>query len=126
MRDAHILVVEDSPTNLTLVSHLLEFHGYTVSKACDAAEALAAVRATPPDLILMDIRLPGMDGLALTRKLKSDESTKHIPIVALTAQAMKVDEQATLDAGCDGYISKPIDTRTLPDYLAGFLGVHKV
>jgi CheY-like chemotaxis protein len=121
MSHAHILVVEDSPTNLALASQLLISHGYGVSHAMDAEEALEAIRQKMPDLILMDIRLPGMDGLALTQKLKGDPLTKHIWIVALTAMAMKGDEQKTLDAGCDGYVSKPIDTRALPHYLASFL-----
>ena len=126
MSNAHILVVDDNPTNLKLVSDLLECYDYEISKAMDAEQAQESIRRKMPDLILMDIGLPGMDGLTLTRILKADDSTKHIRIIALTAFAMKGDEQKTLVAGCDGYISKPIDTRTLPDYLAGFLGVHKV
>lgn len=111
---AQILVVDDNLTNLKLVSHLLEFEGFEVLKAEDAEEAQVILSRTIPDLILMDIALPGMDGLALTRKLKSSESTRGIRIIALTAFAMKGDEQKALDAGCDGYIAKPIDTRTLP------------
>lgn len=122
MSHAHILVVEDSPTNLALVSQLLISHGYDVSVAGDAEEALEAIRQKTPDLILMDIRLPGMDGLALTRKLKGDPSTRPIWIVALTAMAMKGDAERILEAGCDSYVAKPIDTRALPHYLANVLG----
>jgi CheY-like chemotaxis protein len=118
MSNERILVVDDNPSNLKLVSDLLEWSGYQISKAMDAEQALDAIRQAPPDLILMDIALPGMDGLTLTRKLKADAATKHIRVVALTAFAMKGDEQKAFDAGCDGFISKPIDTRTLPDQVA--------
>jgi PAS domain S-box-containing protein len=118
---AKILVVDDNPTNLKLVSAVLEFEGHDILTAVDADEAQVVLAVTLPDLILMDIALPGMDGLTLTRKLKAEERTRGIPIVALTAFAMKGDDQKALDAGCDGYISKPIDTRKLPDQVAGFL-----
>ena len=118
---AKILVVDDNPTNLKLVSDVLEFEGYDILKAVDAEEAQVVLAATLPDLILMDIALPGMDGLTLTRKLKAEERTRGIRIVALTAFAMKGDDQKAFDAGCDGYIAKPIDTRKLPDQVAGFL-----
>ncbi len=118
---AKILVVDDNPTNLKLVSVVLEFEGYDVLKAVNAEEAQVVLGATLPDLILTDIALPGMDGLTLTRKLKAEERTRGIRIVALTAFAMKGDDQKALDAGCDGYITKPIDTRKLPDQVAGFL-----
>jgi len=118
---AKILVVDDNPTNLKLVSDVLEFEGYDILKAVDAEEAQVVLAAILPDLILMDIALPGMDGLTLTRKLKAEERTRGIRIVALTAFAMKGDDQKAFDAGCDGYITKPIDTRTLPDQVAGFL-----
>ncbi len=118
---AKILVVDDNPTNLKLVSDVLAFEGYDILKAVDAEEAQVVLGATLPDLILMDIALPGMDGLTLTRKLKAEERTRGIRIVALTAFAMKGDDQKAFDAGCDGYITKPIDTRTLPDQVAGFL-----
>ena len=118
---AKILVVDDNPTNLKLVSDVLEFEGYDILKAVDAEAAQVVLAATLPDLILMDIALPGMDGLTLTRKLKAEERTRGIRIVALTAFAMKGDDQKALDAGCDGYITKPIDTRKLPDQVAGFL-----
>ena len=116
-----ILVVDDNPTNLKLVSDVLEFEGYAVLKAEDAEAAQVVLHDTRPDLILMDIALPGMDGLALTRKLKADAAFAHIPIVALTAFAMKGDDQKALAAGCDGYITKPIDTRKLPEQVAEWL-----
>lgn len=125
MNGANILVVDDNKTNLKLVSDVLEFDGYRILKASDAEAAQAIIRSTPPDLILMDIALPGMDGLTLTRQLKADGATKHIIIVALTAFAMKGDDQKARDAGCDGYITKPIDTRTLPDAVAALLNVNK-
>ena len=115
---ACVLVVDDNATNLKLASQALESEGYRVLKAGDAEEAQAAIRNQAPDLILMDVALPGMDGLALTRKLKSEPSTRHIPIVALTAFAMKGDDQKAFEAGCDGYISKPIDTRKLAAQVA--------
>ena len=118
---AKILVVDDNPTNLKLVSDVLEFEGYDILKAADAEEAQVVLGAALPDLILMDIALPGMDGLTLTRKLKAEERTRDIRIVALTAFAMKGDDQKAFDAGCDGYITKPIDTRKLPEQVAEFL-----
>jgi CheY-like chemotaxis protein len=118
---AKILVVDDNPTNLKLASDVLEFEGYEILKAVDAEEAQDVLAATLPDLILMDIGLPGIDGLTLTRKLKAGERTRGIRIVALTAFAMKGDEQKALDAGCDGYIAKPIDTRKLPGQVAEIL-----
>lgn len=117
----NILVVDDNPTNLKLVSDVLEFEGYKMFKAADAEEAQMVIRQFPPDLILMDIALPGMDGLTLTRMLKANPVTKNILIVALTAFAMKGDDQKAHDAGCDGYITKPIDTRKLPDQIAEIL-----
>ena len=109
-----VLVVDDNLTNLKLIEYLLQSRGYEVITAVDAETALSAVRTQRPSLVLMDLQLPGMDGLELTRKLKSDEETKQIAIVAVTAYAMKGDEERALAAGCDGYIPKPIDTRTLP------------
>jgi CheY-like chemotaxis protein len=123
MKIARILVVDDNPTNLKLVSELLAFEGYEVLRAMDAEEAQVVITSTLPDLILMDIALPGMDGLTLTRHLKVDERTRHISIVALTAFAMKGDKQKALDAGCDGYITKPIDTRAFPGEVAGILAL---
>src|SRR5260221_490905 len=108
---AQILVVDDNPTNLKLACDVLACEGHRVLSAEHAEQALAILKDSKPDLILMDISMPGMDGLTLTRKLKAADDTKNIIIVALTASAMKGDEQRVADAGCDGYISKPIDTR---------------
>ena len=116
-----ILVVDDNPTNLKLVSDVLAFDGYRILKAVDAEEALSLIQKCPPDLILTDIALPGMDGLTMTRLLKDDPKTRHIPVVALTAFAMKGDDQKAQVAGCDGYITKPIDTRKISSQVAEFL-----
>ena len=109
-----ILIVDDNPVNMKLVRVLLVSEGYNVRTAADAEQALQILADFHPELILMDIQLPGIDGLELTRRLKSNPATKDIMIVALTAYAMKGDEQRMFEAGCDGYIAKPIDTRTLP------------
>jgi CheY-like chemotaxis protein len=116
-----ILVVDDNPTNLKLASQVLEMEGYTVDQAADAEQAQELLQHMTPDLILMDIALPGMDGLTLTRKLKADEKLKHVPVIAMTAFAMKGDDRKALDAGCDGYITKPIDTRKFPQQVSAFL-----
>ena len=121
MSAGRILVVDDNPTNLKLVSDVLECEGYEILKAVDAEEAQEIIQRDRPDLVLLDIALPGMDGLTLTRKLKAEERTKDLVIVALTAFAMKGDEQKARDAGCDGYITKPIDTIALPTLVAGYL-----
>jgi len=118
-----ILIVDDNPANLKLVGVLLKAEGYVVRVAADAEEAMATLEEFRPRLILMDLQLPGMDGLTLTRRLKAAPSTRDITIVALTAFAMKGDEQKALDAGCDGYITKPIDTRRLPAEIARLLAV---
>jgi CheY-like chemotaxis protein len=109
-----ILIVDDNPINLKLARSVLEIEGYQVDAAIDAEGALGYLEKTSPDLILMDIALPGMDGLSLTRKLKADPRWRSIPVIALTAFAMVTDEKQALDAGCDGYLTKPIDTRQLP------------
>jgi len=103
-----VLVIEDTPANMKLVSMLLEHTGYAVLQATDAASGIALAREHHPQLILMDMQLPGMDGLEATRLLKTDPATQDIKVVALTAFAMKGDEQRMLHAGCDGYIAKPI------------------
>jgi two-component system cell cycle response regulator DivK len=105
---ARVLIVEDNPTNMTLAVFLLQSAGYTVLSATDAEAGLTLARAEQPDLILMDIQLPGMDGLEATALLKKDEATRGIPVVALTALAMKGDEERIRAAGCDGYIAKPM------------------
>ncbi|MEN3942591.1 response regulator [Prosthecobacter sp. SYSU 5D2] len=121
MKKPCLLVVDDHPTNLKLVSDLLEFEDYEVLRAVDAETAQEMIRLTVPDLVLMDLALPGMDGLTLTRLLKADPATRHIIIVALTAYAMKGDEAKAREAGCDGYITKPIDTRSICAQVAGYL-----
>jgi CheY-like chemotaxis protein len=118
---APILIVDDHPTNTKLLAFLLSSKGYEVRTAASADEALAALADWKPRLILMDIQLPGMDGLTLTRQLKADPATSDIPIIAATAYAMKGDEERALEAGCSGYITKPIDTRALPGVIARFL-----
>jgi CheY-like chemotaxis protein len=118
---ATILVVDDNPINLKLVSDLLAFEGYRVLKAADGEEAAAAVKRDPPELILLDVDLPGIDGLTLTKKLKNDPPTADIVIVALTAFAMKADRQRAIAAGCDAYVTKPINTRELPAQVAELL-----
>ena len=116
-----ILVVEDNETNQMLVRAVLEMHGYRVSVAGSAGEALDALHQERPDLILMDIQLPGQDGLSFTRELKADPTTSDIPIVALTAHAMNGDRDLALEAGCAGYIAKPIDTRTFAGQVREFV-----
>jgi CheY-like chemotaxis protein len=119
-----ILVIDDNPANAKLVAYLLNARGYELRTAANAGEALQALESFHPRLILMDLQLPGMDGLSLTRQLKAAPATRDIIIVALTASAMKGDAEKAREAGCDGYITKPIDTRTLPATLAGFLERH--
>jgi len=123
MRKNIVLVVDDNPANADLVSFILAKKGYEVHVAADAAEALAVVTDFSPHLIMMDLQLPGMDGLTLTRQLKADAATRKIIVIALTAYAMKGDEQRAREAGCDGYISKPINTRTLPGIVGEYLPV---
>lgn len=108
-----ILVIDDNPVNLKLAAEVLLADGHLVIRAEDAEQALELLQTQLPDLVLTDIALPGMDGLELTRRLKADPRYRHLPVVALTASAMKGDEARVLDAGCDAYIAKPIDTRML-------------
>jgi CheY-like chemotaxis protein len=118
-----ILVVEDNDMNMQLVEFLLEEGGYDIVKATSGEEALAMTRANngSVDLILMDIHLPGMDGLSVVRAMKEDERTRSVPILALTAHAMRGDKDRFLEAGCDGYISKPIDVKTFISSIAQYL-----
>lgn len=116
-----ILIVEDNPLNRELASDLLEARGYVVLSAPSAEEGITLARRERPDLVLMDVALPGMDGLEATAILKADPRTQHIPIVALTAHAMKGDADRARAAGCAGYVTKPINTRTFPDIVADFL-----
>lgn len=114
MANESILVVDDNPTNLKLLKVLMSLEGYKVTTAMDANEALELLHDFQPDLILMDVQLPGMDGLELTRTLRANPAYKNIIILAVTAFAMKGDDEKTIAAGCNGYISKPIDTQQLP------------
>jgi two-component system cell cycle response regulator len=123
---SHILIVDDNVVNLKLAARVLEAAGFTIGKAADAEEAQRVLAEVVPDLILMDIGLPGMDGLTLTRKLKADRRFEHLPIVALTASAMKGDDLKAIDAGCAGYITKPIDTRELPRQVQTFLDSQRM
>lgn len=116
-----VLIVEDNAVNLELVRDLLEVAGYTIQEATSGEEAINKVNQLQPHLVLMDLQLPGMDGLAVTRKLKGDPATRDVIIVALTAYAMRGDAEKVFEAGCDGYISKPIDTREFPQLIAQFL-----
>jgi len=122
MASAPILIVDDTPVNLKLTRILLVNEGYKVLTAASAEEALELLRGYHPSLVLADIQLPGMDGLEFTRRIKQEPSTRDIMVVALTAFAMKGDEQRAIDAGCDGYITKPIDTRTLGARIREILG----
>jgi CheY-like chemotaxis protein len=121
MADKSILIVDDNPVNSKLIRVLLAGEGYEVHTAGDAEAALRVLAGLNPDLILMDVQLPGIDGLELTRRLKADPATRGIKILGLTAYAMKGDKEKILAAGCDGYIAKPIDTRTLPQVIGHYL-----
>jgi two-component system, cell cycle response regulator DivK len=119
-----ILVVDDNATNMKLLRVLLTAEGYDVRAAGDANDALNVMKGFRPRLILMDIQLPGMSGLELTTMLKADPATRDILIVAITAYAMKGDDEKARKAGCDGYVSKPIDTRTLAAIVAQHLSAR--
>lgn len=118
----HILIVDDNHVDLKLQSELLHIAGFETSTAADAAAAHALLRVRVPDLILMDIAMPGMDGLAFTRIIKANARLAHVPVIALTAFAMKGDERMAIEAGCDAYITKPIDTRRFPEQIGSVLG----
>jgi CheY-like chemotaxis protein len=119
-----ILVVDDAPVSLKLAATVLRSEGYKVHLACSAEEALMILRTMVPDLLLVDIQLPGMNGLELTRQLRQDPRTREMLIVALTASVMVEAEQLAYDAGCDGFIAKPIDTRSLGRRLRCYLDSH--
>ena len=116
-----ILVVEDNQDNREMVVKVLKFNGYQVVEAVDGEEAIEKAKTEHPDLILLDIFLPKMDGYEATRRLKGDTSLRNIPIIALTAHAMKGSMEEALAVGCDGYIPKPIDVRELPKQIQHFL-----
>jgi two-component system cell cycle response regulator DivK len=119
---ACILYIEDNSDNRILVKRVLEVEGYTVREAANAHEGLRMALAERPDLILMDINLPEVDGYTTTARLKATPGLEHIKVIALSANVMKGDREKTLAAGCDGYIQKPIDVDALPRQIARFLG----
>jgi len=116
-----ILIVEDNSQNMRLIEMTLRAKGYALLKASDGEEALDVAVRERPDLIIMDIELPKMSGLEVTTKLRSTAVFSHVPIVAITAYAMKGDKEKAIEAGCDAYLSKPINTRELPEVIAQML-----
>ena len=128
MNGNQILIIEDNPMNLELATDLLEANGFAVASAQTAEEGLRLARELLPDLVLMDFSLPGMDGLSATKHLKADPATRHLTVVGLTAHAMRGDDQIALNAGCDGYLTKPIDTRafiaTVKKFIAAAADMH--
>jgi two-component system cell cycle response regulator DivK len=117
----NILYIEDNPDNRLLIRRVLEAEGYRVFEAASAAEALQIITTHPPHLIIMDINLPEVDGYSLTSQLKSKREFKSIPIIALTANVMRGDREKSLQAGCDGYIQKPIDVDTFPAQIRSYI-----
>ena len=120
-KDAQILIVEDNPRNMKLARDVLDHHGYRTLEAADAEQGLVLARTEHPALILMDVQLPGMDGVAALDRLRGDPETAGIPVVALTAFAMRSDRERFLAAGFDGYLEKPIDVRSFPRQIAALL-----
>jgi len=116
-----ILIVEDNPQNMRLIKMVLRDKGYTLLEATDGEEALDLAKRELPDLIIMDIQLPKLSGLEVTKKLRETSAFSHVPIIALTAYAMKGDKERFINAGCDAYLSKPIDSRELPGVIAEML-----
>jgi two-component system, cell cycle response regulator DivK len=116
-----ILVVEDNERNLKLLRDVLDYAGYDVRVARTAEDGITLAVSEPPDLVLMDLQLPGMDGMEALRRLRESPRTAGIPVVAVTAQAMKHDRERALDAGFNGYIEKPISVRAFPDQVRSFL-----
>ena len=121
MKDKKILVIEDNGLNMKLVVALLKIGNYEILEAADAETGIRLARDHHPGLILMDLQLPGMDGLSATRLIKGDERLKDTTVVALTSYAMQGDEEKAKEAGCDGYIPKPIDTRKFLEYIGQFM-----
>ena len=117
-----ILIVEDNDLNMKLFNDLLQAHGYDTLQTKDGLEAVTMVRENRPDLVLMDIQLPEISGLEVTRMIKADNQTKDIPVIAVTAFAMKGDEERIREGGCEGYIAKPISVPTFLETVAKFLG----
>lgn len=125
MTDKSILIVDDSVSNLKLARFLLRQEGFEVSTAENAEDALLKIENKIPSLILMDIQLPGMDGLQLTRLLRANDALYDVPIVAFTASAIKGDEEVARAAGCRGYVTKPIDTRSFGSIVRGYIDRHE-
>jgi CheY-like chemotaxis protein len=121
MTNNRILIIEDNALNLELAAVLLETHGFVVAAARTAEEGLRLAREQMPALVLMDFSLPGMDGLSATKNLKTDPITRHLVVVGLSAHAMKGAQEIALEAGCDGYLTKPIDTRTFAATVKKFI-----
>jgi CheY-like chemotaxis protein len=121
MKPGPILVIDDNPQSLKLTTVILVGEGYEVRTAVNAEEALTMLESFTPPLIITDVQLPRMDGLELTRRIKAHPATRHVIVVALTASAMIGVEERAIAAGCDGYITKPIDTTALPVIIAGHL-----
>ncbi len=115
-----VMVIEDNPINMQLFCDILEASGYEVVKVTDSTKAVDEIRATSPALVLTDIQMPVLSGFELTKIIKADEELKHIPVVAITAFAMKGDEEKIMDAGCDGYIAKPISIKPFLETVAKF------
>jgi CheY-like chemotaxis protein len=118
---SRVLVVEDNEMNMQLVEYLLEEGGHQIVRATSGEEALEAIESSLPDLILMDIHLPGVDGLSVIRRIRANPRAGTIPILAVTAHAMRGDRDRFLDAGCDGYISKPIDVKSFLPSVEAYL-----
>ena len=121
-----ILLVEDNERNLKLLRDVLDYAGYDVRVARTAEDGISLAASEPPDLVLMDLQLPGIDGMEALRRLRENVRTADIPVVAVTAQAMKDDRERALDAGFNGYIEKPISVRTFPDQVRRFLSGGQV
>ena len=121
MSDKNVMVVEDNEKNRKLMRVILKSKGYNVIEATTGEEAISTLKKQKPDIILMDIQLPGIDGITLAKQIKADTNTNDIPIIAVTAFAMKGDEQKILSSGCNGYISKPIDTHELINIMEQYL-----
>jgi len=120
-----VLVVDDNVLNIELVKFVIGNEACLIESAPDAAQAMLSIQAFRPDLILTDIQMPGMNGLELTRRIKADPATRHIVVLAFTAYAMKGDEDRMREAGCDGYVSKPIDVETFSREVLSYLGAER-
>jgi two-component system cell cycle response regulator DivK len=121
MGKAKVLYIEDNPDNMILVKRILEIEGYEVIGALTGREGLTKAMQNKPDIVITDINLPDIDGYEITHNLKTDKATAHIPVVAMTANVMKKDRENVFGAGCDGYITKPIDVDELPEQIESFL-----